>query len=262
MARSLARSSTQYLSLSSAVLTAAPITMACWVYPTTIGSAGALTAMSLSRTNTNNNIFNLDLGDFLAGDPVRAVAIESSSIVGVASTTTGYSTNEWQHIAAVFASSTSRSAYRNGTAKSTNTSSVSPSGVNATYIGAWYTGAGGSLDAAAFFDGRVCEAGIWNAALDDAEIAALADGYSPLLIRPASLVAYWPLGGRYGQSDRDRWRNGYDLTANNSPTWTDHPRIVYPQPMVLPFKTTGGGGGGVANPVLFHSYYMSQGMRP
>ena len=253
MARSLTRSSTQYLSLSSAALTAAPITMACWVYPTTIGSAGALTAMSLSRTNTNNNIFNLDLGDFLAGDPVRAVAIESSSIVGVASTTTGYTTNQWQHIAAVFASSTSRSAYRNGTAKATNTSSVSPSGVNATYIGAWYTGAGGSLDTAAFFDGRVCEAGIWNAALDDAEIAALADGYSPLLIRPASLVAYWPLGGRYGQSDRDRWRNGHDLTANNSPTWTDHPRIIYPPPIGLPSRVVGGGGGVASRPYAWQS---------
>ena len=67
----------------------------------------------------------------------------------------------------------------------------------------------------------------WDAALTDDEVAALAAGHSPLLIRPASLVAYWPLGGLSGDHDRDIV-GGYDLTAYNSPTWADHPPVIYP----------------------------------
>ncbi len=41
-----------------------------------------------------------------------------------------------------------------------------------------------------FMDGMIAEVGIWNAALDTGELAALAKGYSPELIRPASLREY------------------------------------------------------------------------
>ena len=44
-----------------------------------------------------------------------------------------------------------------------------------------------------YCDGSLAEAAIWNAALSDAEVAALATGVSPLLVRPGSLVFYAPL---------------------------------------------------------------------
>jgi len=43
------------------------------------------------------------------------------------------------------------------------------------------------------FDGLVAEVAVWNVVLDDSEIAALAQGVSPLLIRSTALVEYWPV---------------------------------------------------------------------
>ncbi len=43
------------------------------------------------------------------------------------------------------------------------------------------------------FDGDVAEVASWAVALSAPEIASLAKGFSPLLVRPASLKAYWPL---------------------------------------------------------------------
>jgi hypothetical protein len=41
-------------------------------------------------------------------------------------------------------------------------------------------------------------------------------------------------------------------------------RAIAYEPATRPayYNETDAGGGGVAKPVLFHSYYMSQGMRP
>jgi hypothetical protein len=44
-----------------------------------------------------------------------------------------------------------------------------------------------------FTNGRIAEAAIWNEALNDDEIAALANGFRPSLIRPNKLVFYVPL---------------------------------------------------------------------
>lgn len=44
-------------------------------------------------------------------------------------------------------------------------------------------------------DGRLCEVGIWDVALTDDELRALASGISPLMIRLSRLVGYWPLYG-------------------------------------------------------------------
>lgn len=44
-----------------------------------------------------------------------------------------------------------------------------------------------------FYDGTISEVGFWNVVLTVSEIVSLSKGYSPLLIRPASLLAYVPL---------------------------------------------------------------------
>lgn len=93
-----------------------------------------------------------------------------------------------------------------------------------------------------YHSGTAAEAAIWNAQLSEGELIALTNGYSPLEIRPASLVAYYPLGGHYGQYDLDRWKNRYDLTPTGSPTWADHPRVIYPGPSFAPIKAMFPGG--------------------
>ena len=77
--------------------------------------------------------------------------------------------------------------------------------------------------------GYLSELAVWSEALTADEAAAMASGLlSADQIRPASLAAYWPLGGLRPDNDRDQWGKAYDLTAVNSPTSVDGPRLWYP----------------------------------
>ncbi len=76
------------------------------------------------------------------------------------------------------------------------------------------------------FDGALAEFGLWNVILTDDEFIALTKGYSPLLIRPQSLIEYLPML---------RSNVSYKLAA---PTITGtaiqpHPRIVMPNAPIL-----------------------------
>lgn len=71
------------------------------------------------------------------------------------------------------------------------------------------------------FDGRLAEVGIWDVALSDAEIAALATGVSPLLIRPANLKGYWPVYGS-GSPEADLSGNGNNATITGTLNAADH----------------------------------------
>ena len=55
----------------------------------------------------------------------------------------------------------------------------------------------------------------------------LAAGFSPLMVRPESLIGYWPLGGAYSNDNMDII-GGNTLTTNGGPTVETHPRIIYP----------------------------------
>lgn len=71
--------------------------------------------------------------------------------------------------------------------------------------------------------GLIAEAAIWNAALTDAEVAVLAAGYSPLLVRSQSLVFYIPLVREILDVV-----GGVTITNNNGSTVGDHCRIILP----------------------------------
>ncbi|KKK59939.1 hypothetical protein LCGC14_3029330, partial [marine sediment metagenome] len=73
-----------------------------------------------------------------------------------------------------------------------------------------------------YMDESIAEVAIWNVALSNAEVALLAKGFSPLLIKPESLVSYWPLV----RDDDNDWIGGFDLTAFNTPTVSDHPPVI------------------------------------
>lgn len=50
-------------------------------------------------------------------------------------------------------------------------------------------------DGADPFDGKICEVAVWAATLSEAEYRGIGRGISPLVTRPLSLRAYWPLWG-------------------------------------------------------------------
>ena len=92
--------------------------------------------------------------------------------------------------------------------------------------------------------GRIAEAAIWNVALADAEIAALARGIKPNHIRPGNLVLYCPLWGTHGP-EIDLSGNGNDLTlngtgrANHSPVTLFTPKWAAGVPLI---EVAAGGG--------------------
>jgi len=203
--------SSQYISGGSVPTTTLPITTACWFKAANVTASGSLVSLS---TNAGTARYTMSVRGDIVGDPLRAAAVNSGGTAGQASTSTSYTAGVWHHALAIYSSSTSRTIYLNGAGSGTNTTSITVgTGINRTLTGAQIL-----TTVQDFFNGSIAEVGIWGVALDAGEISALASGFSPRLIRPASLLYYAPLVG----TPRDLY--GMALT-DNSTTAADHVRI-------------------------------------
>ena len=185
--------------------------------------------MSLGYSGDNNNMILLHCRGNVGGDPLQAYTYDGATYA-IASTTTGYSANTWHHAALVQAASNDHAVYIDGGSKGTAAQDSSPANIDSTGISVRATSALGRE-----ISGMVAEAAIWNAALTDAEIAALycnGIGTDPRTVRPGNLVAYWPLTGH----DNDLV-GGYHLTPYNSPTWAQGPFELTSPGDPLPYFT-------------------------
>lgn len=213
MARSFALASSQYLGIGSAVVSAPPLTMACWFNCTSLTADQSLIAINLVG---GDDAHALVCRGTVGGDPVEAISWRTTS--AIASTSTGYSSGVWHHGCAVIAADDDRSVYIDGGSKGTDGTLKNPSSVNETLIGA--LDFGGKLW---FAQARIAEPAIWNVALTDAEVAVLATGIRPIFVRPDNIVSYWPL---IRDDDLDLV-GGSDMTPYNSPTIGAHPPGIY-----------------------------------
>ena len=201
-----------YIEAESAVVTGAPLTMACWFNPDNIATNFIAMAIS-ANTGTERHILQLAGG--VAGDPVRAQTTAGGTTAQSA-TTAAFSASTWQHAAARFNAANNRRAYLNGVGAVANTLSLTPAGLNRTNIGCGWA----SNARAAYMNGLIAEAAIWNVGLNDDEIAALADGFRPSLIRPDALVLYAPL-----VREAADYRGGVSLTVSGALV-ADHTRRI------------------------------------
>ncbi len=212
--------SSQYLEYSAGSADTFPCTMVCWYKYN--GGSGVGTLVSKGYTNLSRSI-NLHF----TGD---CVALVQSNSGARSASANGIAQDIWGHYAAVFASTTSRTAYMNGVAGTVNTvsSAMTVSGMKRT-IGARHDSGGISN----YANGLIAEAAIWDAVLSAASIARLAKGVLPIDIKEnfSNLVGYWPL---YGLESPELNRkppdgNGYsvmDMTLTNAPTrGADHPPV-------------------------------------
>jgi hypothetical protein len=215
VARAFVAASSQQLFNASAPLTGVPLSMACWYRTTTSGWKMLIDLANSAGGSTGE--FGLGLSSTGAGIGANRVVAQvngSNAAVSSASYSQG---NVWEHAAAVFSGNSARAAYLNGGNKGTVASSATPSGINEVFVGNDIFGE--------YHDGAIADAAIWAAALDDAEVAALALGVSPLLIRPSALVAYWPLIGQASPEIDLVGRR--ELTVTGA-TAAPHPRLIYP----------------------------------
>ena len=212
MAGSFASASSQFLSVDTPPVTAAPFTMACF-FNVPDGATQAL--MSIGDKDDSTHYWSLQANMATAGDPLRAsIQAGGSTYIDATGSITA---STWTHGCLVEAASNSRTVYRDGGNSATNTTTREPAGADRIAIGA-------RAAAALYCNGLIAEVGVWTAALDASEIAALAKGWKPDTIRPSALVFYAPL---VRTLTRDLW-GGLTLTNNNGVTVAAHPRIIEP----------------------------------
>jgi len=177
-----------YLRAGAAPVTAVPLTLMAWgMTPAPAGGNDQawLTLQNSAATVDQNNFSIGIFGGFYAAS--------ASSPTGTATANTFAifpKDGVWAHVAGVFSLATSRVVYVNGVPSNVNTPSSTPSGVNETIVGA----RGGATPGQKPQQGNIAHAAIWNVALTQFEIAAIYAGLSPLRVRPANLIGYWPLG--------------------------------------------------------------------
>lgn len=222
MAREFDRASSQYLRHGVPVLTAVPITMACWFNLLDVTTTHFLLAIINYSAGASGGYFALEARGNSPGDYLRANVFDGGA-GPYAETAAGYSSSTWHHGCAVFATNTDRRVYLDGANKGTNAgASNTPPGLDSTSIGTAYR----ADNPAVYTDGSMAEVVIWNAALTDAEVAVLATGIRPIRVRPQNLVAYWPL---VRDQDYDLV-GGYDMTPINGPTISAHVAVAYGAP--------------------------------
>lgn len=196
--------------IDSAVVTDYPVSMACWANADTL--ATNQTAIDLGSTLSTNG-----QRVFMNASGVNAESTQSAG-TRTATTSAAPSTGTWHHIAGVFASSTDRRAFLDGGNKGTSTDSRTWSAdIDRTIIAARIR----SGAVAQGFDGKLAEIAIWNVALSDDDVASLAKGFRPTLIRPDRIVMYASL-----ISNVFDYVGGNTLTLTGTANVAVHPRRI------------------------------------
>lgn len=220
MARAFASASSEGLYVNSVPLSGVPLSMAGWFNVVDATNAHAIVA--LVDQSVYNNYFAL-----IAYNDLLRLSRRDSDDNESSETTANTSDNTWHHGLAVAGTTTSGIIYLDGANSVENTVEVIPTGLDRVSVG-WM----GDSTPGDYANGSLAEIAIWNAALTAAEAATLAAGYSPLLVRPQSLVFYLPL---IRDDDQDLI-GGLSMTELVTPTVGAHPRIIYPTRAQGPFS--------------------------
>lgn len=168
--RLFSSASSQYLEASMLLVSAEPITMACWANLTAIG-ATAQVMVAISKVADAGSSSRWNLRSAATTGVVQALSQDTPGTTSASAASAGAMVaGEWTHMTAVFAGAADRRAYRNGAEKGTNTTSVTVGPNSATTIGASRINA-----AAQYANATIAHACIWERALDDAGVARLYD---------------------------------------------------------------------------------------
>ena len=189
-------------------ITGTVMTVSAWIRPDTLVSFGRIA----TKWSGSAGQYLFSLGN--AGQILFRISGSSDSAVGP----TVLSTGVWQHVAGRKNGNgaSNISVHLNGVVNGTGSSvNPIPDTANNFRVGADMAGAIG-------FDGRIAEVALWNVALSDAEIAALATGANPLRVHPNNLAAYYPLWGVGAGGEPDLSGNGQTLTEVGTVGVADH----------------------------------------
>lgn len=174
--------------IDAALRPSLPISVGAWINPDAlVNGAGIYTnnktdaqhrGLWMALSGTGGNV------EVSYGDNSGSSSASRRSKVAAAGVTTG----AWQYVSCSVRGATDMSIYRNG------------SDVGGSYSGtgtpiAYNAGVAGRIGSVGgtFFDGRIAQVCVWTVSLSAAEHLALASGVSPLMIRPLSLIQFFPM---------------------------------------------------------------------
>ena len=175
--RQFVSASTQYCQYSGAVVSAVPFSMSCWFRITDLTVSQEF--IDIGQVGTDTDEVRIGFGQ--AGDDVNARS-RAASVNGTATATGVVVSGEWTLGTGVWRASNSRSAYRNGRNKVTDTTNLTPTGLDTTRIGQQARATPTNP-----MNGMLADPAIWDRALSDAEVYMLWD---PL----TRWDLYYPLG--------------------------------------------------------------------
>jgi len=131
---------------------------------------------------------------------------------------TAYTTGVWIHAAGTWDNATLR-IFRNGSSVASGSPGITPDAVPANttiYSGStWYRPNNVSEN------GKIAEVGVWNVALSLEEVAALAKGVSPNMIRRGALKHYTPIWGT-ASPEVELSGNGNNMTLTGTGPVSTH----------------------------------------
>ncbi len=197
---------------------AEPFTMSCWAIVDST-STGIIMGVGDSGSTYYHGLRVRSFG-FVSALSVAGSVYESEA---------SQSMSSWTSVVGVWASTSSRQIFHNGTAGTAETSSATIT-ENRISVGV-------SPDSTPFGDwnGKIAEVAVWTAALGQTEIDALAAGYSPLFIRPDKLLYYRPCVNINADVERMGAASAAETVGN--PINYPHPRIIYPSAQILHFPS-------------------------
>ena len=217
--RQFTETSAQFAGSTTVPVTTYPCTISAWYKPANTTSNHSIVYLG---STTDARRLLLYRTRSLDGNVMRASSIPDGG--GSGSDATGSTaitdTTRWYHVAAVFASSTSRKVYVDGVIEATDTTAIATTSLNRYAIGA----RGSPVPTWGLYsNAKIAEVAVWNIALTDAEVLQLAKGAKPQWIQPTALRSYIPL--HTGLSPELDLAGGTIGLTNSPAQSTDHPPV-------------------------------------
>ena len=176
-----------YFTTASVPVSAYPISISCWFNSTDV--VVDQTIFALADTAGITDYIRLVCAGTVGGDPIY-MNVRTATENKTAISASGYSASTWHHALGT-TDGTVKFIYLDGGNSGTNSFLQTwPAGMDVVGIGALVR----STIVQPLL-GYLGEAAIWDVELTATDAASLAAGFSPLMIKPDSLVGYWPCGG-------------------------------------------------------------------
>ncbi len=168
----------EYYLTSSTPVTGPPLTFAVWG---NVGADANVTAMAIGGSTAGTEALAIR---HVA--TARSVAMRAESTVGGTdqSTTGTMVTGTWAHMSGTSLSTSTRTAFFNGTAGTANTATNDPQDLDRIGVGSIADNAPASVE----WNGDLYAQAIWDTVLSAEDLVSLANGVSPLRVRRANLV--------------------------------------------------------------------------